>query len=576
MSHNQIPKFDYADELEKSKYTSQMEALYHLIIGDNVLLCGQAGAGKSWVIGTFRDIIEKNSKYFEDNGKKITLAMTASTGAAASLLFGRTIHSWSGLGISVDEFNPDRFEGNVKKTKIWNAAKKRIKNTDILVIDECSMLPSYFLDNLDRVCRLAKGKNRPFGGLQIVLVGDFLQLPPVDNGQVDSDGNPVDASYCFKCDAFKNAGFVYCFLDRIRRTAKRSDGKKDALIPLLNTIRTGHVPDVYKEKMEEKYELDSKKLKNKAKVYTRLLTTNYSVDSYNTSRLNKLEGDLHTYVPIKDEKLDLDKADKLVEQGNLKSVFLKPGAVVMLTSNIAVEGKVNGSMGKVLWCDKNYVTVRFNDGRTADVYRIDATASHYEPRMVPDKNGVPEEKEVEVIDARVRYMPLKLAWAITVHKSQGQTLDGAAIDLSRCFQPGLGYVALSRCRNMESIVLTSIPEDAAYELPADALAEDKVIREGALRERERFIEHEKHIEDLKNELAGNKKKGRVREIDRELRKHPACMDLLYDDSSVRAWLVDNRGHKPSSNSRRSSSTNSYNKKSNKTQHFQPKNNNGLF
>lgn len=563
--HRDTPLFDYDDELSGSRLTSQMEALYYLVRGRNVLLCGQAGSGKSWVVNAYRRIVEDNSLWFEKNGRVLNMAVTASTGIAATLIGGRTIHSWSGLGVSFERFNPATMPSAARK--VWNRARKRIRDTDILIIDEVSMLPAFFLDNLDAACREAKNKpGTPFGGIQIVLVGDFLQLPPVDRGtDIRADGSKPDKRFCFHSQAFRDAHFTPCYLDRSRRA---DDG--DRLVDVLNAIRNRNVTSEIRELLNNRVhantvdnddtvgigtqanDVDNVGNGNTAgtggHVYTRLYTVNRRVDEENMARLERLPGSMVTvgYHVVHDP---IGIAKQLVRDERIASVSLKPGARVMLTSNNAIPGMVNGSLGTVVgfnWSNGiigqvDSVRVRFNNGLVEDVHPVSSKRSHGELVSGTDDDGMPILQEVEVVDAEVMYMPLRLAWCITVHKSQGQTLDGAVIDLSKCFQPGLGYVALSRVSRLDDIVLEHHVTDEVFQLDPDALRMDRMIRESAAKYHERFIQHERWVEDMQRLMdSGSMPRVQERKTRKSLDESPSVRSLFADDESTRVWLNQHR------------------------------------
>lgn len=548
-SHLHVPDLDLDTEIKASDYTSQMEALYYLLRGDNVVLCGQAGAGKSWVIDTYKKIITHFQPRLEKEGKEFNIATTASTGVAASLIMGQTIHSWSGLGISVDKFDPRKLD--CKSKGAWVNAKRRIQQTDCLIIDEVSMLPAYFLSNLDRACKIARKKlDKPFGGLQVVLVGDFLQLPPVDTHQKDSDGHDVDASYCFHAKdntgkpIFGVSGFKWCYLDRVRRS------KDDRLTDLLNGIRNENVSKQDLRNLRSRFGVKPEK----GKSYTQLRTVNRSVDSYNEERLAKLHGnDQHYRVSWEG---DAKKARELIKNAKMTDIDLKPGAVVMLTSNRAIQGDsqhVNGSMGTILECDPHYVRILFNDGQTRDVYRqADDITQIVVDEHVDEDTGETVVEELEETIATVKHLPIRLAWAITVHKSQGQTLDGAIIDLSKCFQKGLGYVALSRCKSLDDIIMEGSFEDLpvdALKIDDEALKADRKIRAKAKRDREALMENEVRIHDLEAALNVASSKAAVARLRKQIDETPGVDSIMGDDKSCYEFVRDHRARKLSAKKR---------------------------
>lgn len=486
-----IPHYNIQEELEQSKITSQMEALYYLFRGDNVLLCGSAGTGKSWVINKFREVITNfHQKYCE-----FTVATTASTGVAALLLNGQTIHSWSGLKIQKGPFDRSTiYKIMEKENRGWEAfVKPKLVNVDCLIIDEISMLPSYFLTNLDLLLRVVRKSEEAFGGVQIVFVGDFLQLPPVvKKGEKNLLGQPLDGSYCYLAkdergvNIFEKCHLKYCYLDK---SVRSQDNK---LTYLLNAIRNENIDPIAIEYLDSRFISESPK-----KTYMKLFTLNKNTDQYNLKCLAELPGEEQVY------KVEYDKSDedavKLVKQLKLTDLHLKVGATVMLTSNNAVPDPfcVNGSIGVVTKLGKESALVRFNDGLEREIPRI--VRKTKEQRVVFNF----ETQQYEFIDdnddtSKIRYLPLKLAWAITVHKSQGQTFDGVSIDLNQAFVPGLGYVALSRAKTLDSIVLAGSysylsPKALAIDPQAKKITDEIIEKAKACRKE--FLEKDVNNED---------------------------------------------------------------------------------
>lgn len=490
--HKYVPDFDVRSELSKSKITSQMEALYYLFRGDNVVLCGKAGSGKSWVINTFRTIIDSFNAVLGDGfGLTFNIATTASTGAAAVIIDGVTIHSWSGLGINLGPFDKKTIQSIVPSGNhwAWNKLCRKLKKVDCLIIDEISMLPSYFLANLDFLMRTARNNSAAFGGVQIVLVGDFLQLPPVYTGEKGLDGRTVDYSYCFNAsdengvNIFKKSNFKYCYLDRNMRS--KDD---DKLTGLLNSIRESNIDDSTVELLEKRFVNNVKNAGGRT--FMKLFTTNVRTDAYNSKELAAIDKPSRTYY------LDYDVTNEdnefLIKSMKLSDITLKVGAKVMLTSNTAVDNDscVNGSIGKVVSMSKDSVDVLFNNGCVETVPMTFATKKE----SYLDSTGKVQENTLGCVS----YLPLKLAWAITVHKSQGQTFDGVDIDLSKCFTKGLGYVALSRAKSLDSIIIEGSYDDLspnALLLNDTARSGDEIIMSRAKWCRERFAENEQKIAD---------------------------------------------------------------------------------
>ena len=383
---------------------TQKEALDILKMGHHVYLTGEAGAGKTHVLNQYIAWLREHN---------IEPAVTASTGIAATHLGGGTIHSWSGIGVreSVNEDDLDKME---QKRPLW----RRVNETRVLIIDEISMLSEEFFDMCDQVLRYLRRSDTPFGGMQVVCAGDFFQLPPVTKEN-------RKYRYAFESEAWSKLNPVMCYLEEQHRH------EEGTYLEILTAIRKQEV-------MEEVYDLLSRRKDARAEHagdITRLFTHNRDVDELNEKRLSQL--------PDKEETFEMQTAGRAqyIEQlirGCLapQLLYLKKGAEVMFVKNDPSHQYVNGTQGRVIKCKERGVIVQTRGGRMIDVMPV----------------SWKREEDGKIL-AEITQIPLRLAWAITVHKSQGMTLDEAEIDLSQCFVPGQGYVALSRVRQLEGLYL---------------------------------------------------------------------------------------------------------------------------
>ncbi len=411
---------------------TQEFALSILQSGQNVFLTGPAGTGKTYVLNQYIN-------YLRD--RKIQVAITATTGIAATHMNGSTIHSWSGIGIK-----NQMSEADYKSLKGKQQFVKRLKNTSVLIIDEISMLHQRQFLLLDEVLRYFRDPFLPFGGLQMVLCGDFFQLPPVDR-----ENRASKDIFAFMSSAWVNADFKICYLTKQYRQSENE------LQRILKGIRQQQLSN-------EDYDLLlSRRIesgKNSDQVFPHLYTHNMNVDRFNEQKLSEIEGRVRRFdAKFKGNNAIIDQLKRNVNAP--ENLRLKIGAQVMFVRNNAEEGYVNGTLGKVI----DYNIDKFPIVRTRDGDEIVATPVSWSI-----------ENEKGSVLAEMEQVPLRLAWAITVHKSQGMTLDEACVDLSKAFEVGQGYVALSRLRELNHLSLLGF-NDTALHLDPLAIKADRRFQE---------------------------------------------------------------------------------------------------
>jgi len=433
----------------------QETALSILKTGRNVYLTGAAGSGKTYVLNTYIN-------YLKERG--VSVGVTASTGIAATHLGGVTIHSWSGIGIK-DYLTDQDIEQLIQKEYLW----KRFDKTRVLIIDEVSMLAPSVFDSLDKLARAMKRINEPFGGMQVVLSGDFFQLPPIVKGGGDME-------FVISAPAWKEMDIRVCYL---QEQFRQSDASLEGV--LQNMRNTSSTADVYAVLQEE-----AQKDKNWTITPTRLYTHNADVDAENERELEKLSGTEKKFVMESKGRANLVAT---LQKSILapEELRLKKNAVVMFVKNGFDEGYVNGTLGTVESFDEDGLpVVRTIKGEQITARPVEWTI---------DEDG----KTL----ASITQIPLRLAWAITIHKSQGMSMDAAEIDLSKAFTPGQGYVALSRLRTLEGLCLKGINETACAVHPHVKQIDTHLIHESAKWEKvlERFTE--KAMEDMQKEFIQN-------------------------------------------------------------------------
>ena len=411
-------------------------ALAILLSGRSALLTGAAGTGKTYLLNTFIAQARKR-------GKKVSV--TATTGLAATHLGGNTIHSWSGIG--VNDYLPNNFFERLSKTR-----RDVISKTDVLIIDEISMLHDFRLDMIDKVLRTVRENDQPFGGIQLVMSGDFFQLPPVNRPNEQGGGFVVYS------DAWQELQPAVLYLERQYRQ------NDEQLLEILTALRTGDVRRRHVEAL-----LARTKIEPPDGDITELHTVNVDVDDINIQKLAELPGEERSYQQTTTgSKIYVENLQRSVLAP--ENLVIKLGALVMAVKNSPQKLYANGSIGTVVDFEPltEYPVVEFRDGRRVT--------------MVPD---VWELRDGERKRASISQVPLRLAWAITVHKSQGMTLDVAKIDLRKAFVEGMGYVALSRVRDLDNLYLYGINR-RALEVSPDALAIDEVLRRVSRESAERY------------------------------------------------------------------------------------------
>ncbi|MFA7252610.1 MAG: AAA family ATPase [Candidatus Paceibacterota bacterium] len=409
---------------------TQSEALDILKLGHNVFLTGPAGSGKTFVLNEYIKFLRENL---------VDVGITASTGIAATHMNGTTIHSWTGMGIK-DVLT----KADLAELKTRRYLKDRFARTQVLVIDEVSMLHHYRLDLIDEVCRYMKDSDEPFGGLQIILCGDFFQLPPVARF-----GEPT-ALFAYESEIWQKANLKICYLEEQHRQTDL------AFLKVLNEIRKNNLSD------DGLKHLMSRHVKNRKKEEvliepTLLHTHNIDVDTINQKELERLTGQQREFEMEsrgRQPLVDLLKKSCLAPA----TLKLKVGAKVMFVKNNFEEGYVNGTLGIIVGFDHEGPIVQTVRGKNIHVK--------------PANWMIEEEGKMK---ASIGQYPLRLAWAITVHKSQGMSLDAIEVDLSKSFEKGMGYVALSRVRSLDGLHLIGL-NDTAVKVRDEVLVFDESLK----------------------------------------------------------------------------------------------------
>lgn len=389
----------------------QEDALKIMGSGRNVFLTGYAGTGKSYLIKEFIKKLPQN-KY----------ALTGTTGISALNIGGKTIHSWAGIGLGEGDIINRVLE---KKFFVF-----RWRRTRVLIIDEVSMLSPELFDKLEELARTVRNSNKPFGGMQLVLVGDFCQLPVVKS-----------TKFCFQSEKWDKCIDEVVHLNEIIR---QSDTE---FCDILRELRLGICSQKTIDKLKQRVIKDIPD-KNDIKP-TILFSTNKRVDNINNSELNKLIDEGHELIKynckatVVNSKLTKIQVKNMVKHStkNMDEISVCIGCQVMITANINFNtGLVNGTRGIITGFKMGLPEIKLLNGNTHIV-------DYHERKIIDDKTHI-----------SIKYIPLKLAWATTIHKSQGSTLDYVVTNLNSnsIFEYGQAYVALSRVRNLDGLFLEDV------------------------------------------------------------------------------------------------------------------------
>jgi ATP-dependent DNA helicase PIF1 len=386
----------------------QADALEILKTGKNVFLTGSPGSGKTFVINQYINYLQSHN---------ILPTVTASTGIAATHSRGTTVHSFFGLGTNTF-LSEELLDKILTKEKVV----KRVREMKVLIVDEISMLEGGLLDMIDQVCKAIKGNQKSFGGVQVVFVGDFFQLPPVA-----SFGN--SKKFAFQSNSFKEAKTMTCYLEEQHR---QEDG---LLLDILLAIRQKKINREHIDLLNARINFTEKVLQKEDFSAPRLFTHNKNVDEINLKELEKLQGEKRIYLMKTFGK-------KYILDSLIKSclapfeLVLKKGAKVMCIKNSPEKGFFNGTLAEVYSFSENSIQIKTENGKIINLEEAEWSV----------------EEDGKVI-AKIMQFPIRLAWAITIHKSQGMSLSEAFMDLSQTFEYGQGYVALSRVSSLEGLYL---------------------------------------------------------------------------------------------------------------------------
>ena len=425
----------------------QITALNILKTGKNLFITGSAGTGKTYLLNQYIHYLKERCIY---------PTIVAPTGIAASHLKGQTIHSFFALGIRDTIVDNGYVEFLLEKSYL----KSRFSKLKVLIIDEISMVSPEIFASMDKVLRAFKNTPEPFGGVQVVISGDFFQLPPVSR-------EFKAKRFAWQSPIWKSLELKSCYLSEKFRQ------DDDKLIQILDEIRTGDVSFDSQQLLESCFhnELSS------SFTPTKLYTHNVDVERINLEELNRLKGEAQTFnYTSKGSAKNIEKIFKSALV--LEEITLKEKAVVIFIKNNPEKSYHNGTTGVVIGFEGDIPIVKTTTGEKIRVIAEDWTLENDKGETV----------------ATVSQIPLRLAWAITIHKSQGMTLDAVEIDLSKTFEVGQGYVALSRIKSIEGLRLLGLNEMALKVEPLTLRIDEPIQKASQKAEEEIMAYSEEELE----------------------------------------------------------------------------------
>ena len=408
-------KEQMSKELNNIKLNTKQNYAYNLMAqGKNIFLTGPGGVGKTALIKIFNKVYSRVK----------TIAVTSTTGTSALLINGTTIHSYLGIG-----FGTGSVENLVNKIRSMPWLKKRWVSTDVLIIDEISMMNPELFDKLEEIARIIRKSKLPFGGIQVILSGDFCQLPVVGSDK-----------FCFEADSWEFCIDETVYLTEIIRQCDKT------FQTVLNSVRLGNINDKVKDLLKKRKDIN---LTNDFGIMpTKLYSTNIDVDRINDIELDKLaeqgvtfyeyEMDTHINAKVSNRASVIEKFKKSCNAPEILQLCV--GAQVMLLKNLDLsKGLANGSRGIVIDFLQDLPLVKFLNG---------------EERIIDMEIWEVVENDKPILSAK--QIPLKIAYAISIHRAQGYSLDFAEVDLSNIFEYGQAYVALSRVKSLQGLSIIGI------------------------------------------------------------------------------------------------------------------------
>lgn len=458
-------KVEIDPDAQISLSQSQFRVLKTILLGKSVFYTGAAGTGKSYILKVFQDVMEYCKR-------TSSVYLTAPTGVAACNIGGQTIHAWAGIGQYLDH----RDENFINQIGRSNETKGRWTTAEILVIDEISMLSAEVFDALNTAGKRVRSNNDHFGGIQIVVCGDFFQLPPIG---VNSREVAKKTNYCFNSEVW---GKLFSHSDGMIVLDKVFRQKEQQFLDMLNELRRGIITDkthnmlqnkcnktAYEEQMKSREDSKRDAIEKSDEsieveiIPTKLFPTNKDVEITNERELNKLPGEVEVYHHTS-EGLPESKRQLLQGMKSPQILELKVGAQVMLLKNLDVRnGFVNGTRGTIVgFTPPGEDAQTFPDGgpsslfskRSLPIVRFEVKVGNSSCQVEHIlKEASWELKSGERVLATFTQIPLMLAWAISIHKSQGMTITNLEVSFSGMFEFGQAYVSLSRATDFEKLKL---------------------------------------------------------------------------------------------------------------------------